>query len=131
MAAARSAVLSGTPVGTASRISWVSVMLYPRMECSALGRCRAVRLGEASITRVNALLPGRTANPRTRPGRRAEGQRALATVKLNPVLRWLKVARPAAGEVVVHPAMGFPAAARKLVNSAEAVPQAMLGLDTV
>lgn len=55
----------------------------------------------------------------------------MVTVKLNPVLRWAKVARPEAGEVVVHPAIGFPAAARKLVNSADAVPQAMLGLDTV
>lgn len=44
MAAATSFVLSGTPVGTASRISSVSVMLDPRMEYSAWGRCRASRL---------------------------------------------------------------------------------------
>lgn len=55
----------------------------------------------------------------------------MATVKLSPLLRWVKVARPAAGEVVVHPEIGFPAAARKLVNSADAVPQPRLGLETV
>ena len=38
----------------------------------------------------------------------------MATVKLSPLLRWVKLARPAAGEVGVHPAIGFPAPARKL-----------------
>ena len=54
IAAATAAVRSGTPVGTASRISWVSVMLDPRLECSAVGRCRAVWRRRGSITRVIA-----------------------------------------------------------------------------
>ena len=60
-------------------------------------------------------------------GREDEGQRVLATLKLRPLLRWVKVARPAAGEFVFQPAIGLPAPARKLVKSAEAVPQSMFG----
>jgi hypothetical protein len=44
MAAATSAEFSGTPVGTVSKISWVSVTFDPRIERSAVGRCRAIRL---------------------------------------------------------------------------------------
>ena len=39
-------------------------------------------------------------------------------------MRWVKVARPAAGEVVLHPTISFPALAR--LKSADAVPQSML-----
>lgn len=63
-------------------------------------------------------------------GREEDGQR-MVTVKLSPLLRWVKVARPAAAEVVLHPAIGCPAPARKLVKSADAVPQSMLRLETV
>ena len=69
-----------------------------------------------------------------RPGagtRRAESHRAFATVKLSLLFRWVNVARPAAGEVVVHPGIVFPAPARKLVRSADAVPQSTLALETV
>ena len=54
-----------------------------------------------------------------------------ATLKLSPVLRWVNVARPAAGEVALHPGIALPAPARKLVKSADAVPQSMLRLETV
>lgn len=55
----------------------------------------------------------------------------MATLKANPLLRWVNVARPAADDVVFHPAIGLPAPARKLVKSADAVPQSILLLDTV
>jgi len=59
------------------------------------------------------------------------GQRFFAMLNVRLLLRWVKVARPVAGEVVVHPGIGFPAPARKLVKSADAVPQSMLRLETV
>ena len=51
--------------------------------------------------------------------------------KLRPLLRCTNVARPAPGEVVFHPGICLPAIARKLVKSAEAVPQSRLELDTL
>jgi hypothetical protein len=62
---------------------------------------------------------------------RSLGQRFFATLKLSPLLRCVNVARAAADDVVSHPAIDFPAPARKLVKSADAVPQSMLLLDTV
>ncbi len=59
MAAATSSVLSGTPVGTVSRISLVSVMIDPWMECSAGGAAGPFGSGETSITRVDASAPMR------------------------------------------------------------------------
>ena len=71
-----------------------------------------------------AVLPGPA-------GREGGCQCDLAMLKLIPLPRWVKVARPAPGDDVVHPAIGFPAPARKLVKSADAVPQSMLGLETL
>jgi hypothetical protein len=65
------------------------------------------------------------------PARASAGQRFFATLKLSPLLRWLKVARPAAGDVAFQPGIALPAPARKLLKSADAVPQSMLPLATV
>jgi hypothetical protein len=54
MAAATSALLSGTPVGTVSSISWVSDMVDPRTECSAVGASGPFGSGHRSITRISA-----------------------------------------------------------------------------
>jgi hypothetical protein len=64
MAAATAAVLSGTPVGTASRISWVSAMLDPRMEYGALGAAGPFGSGDRSITRVDACALARRVSKR-------------------------------------------------------------------
>jgi hypothetical protein len=90
-------------------------------------RVTANAVGERTTTLGRAAVRG----PTGREGREEGGQRVLATLKESPLLRWVKVARPAAGEVVFHPEIGLPAPARKLVKSAEAVPQSMLGLETV
>ncbi len=60
----------------------------------------------------------------------AVAQRCFATLKLSPLLGWLNVARPADVDELVQPRTSRPARARKPAKSAEAVPQAMFGLET-
>jgi hypothetical protein len=55
----------------------------------------------------------------------------LTTLKLSPLLRWVNMARPAADDVVFQPGIALPAPARKLLKSADAVPQSMLRLARV
>ena len=52
-------------------------------------------------------------------------------LKLSPLLLWVNVPRPAAGDEATHPGIVLPGAARKLAKSADAVPQSMLRLEMV
>ncbi len=52
-----------------------------------------------------------------------------ATLKLKPLLRCVNVAWPAPAGAAFQPGICLPAPARKLVKSADAVPQSMLRLE--
>jgi hypothetical protein len=55
----------------------------------------------------------------------------LATLKLCPLLFWVKVPFPVPDELEVHPASGLPAAARNFTNCWEAALQEMFRLVTL